>query len=117
MASWPSTVLQEWLSQATGLLQGIRQDRQVLEAALVVDGLGNLRDCAVVPGEPGRIDGKGLEGVAEGTPVAMLFEQRMPGRKPEDYLIRVNRLPVSHDRILQEGDRISMTPTKIEGAA
>jgi sulfur carrier protein ThiS len=55
--------------------------------------------------------------VAEGTPVATLFEQRMPGRKPEDYLIRVNRLPVSHDQILQEGDRISMTPTKIEGAA
>jgi hypothetical protein len=37
-------------------------------------------------------------------------------RKSEDYLIRVNRLPASADQILQEGDRVSMTPTKIEGA-
>ena len=48
--------------------------------------------------------------------VAQLFEQRLAGRKPTDYLIRVNRLPVTADQILQEGDRVSMTPTKIEGA-
>ena len=34
-----------------------------------------------------------------------------------DYLIRVNRLPASADQKLQDGDRVSMTPTKIEGAA
>jgi len=51
------------------------------------------------------------------TTVAALFAQRLPGCKPEDYLIRVNRLPCSADQVLQEGDRISMTPTKIEGAA
>jgi hypothetical protein len=51
-----------------------------------------------------------------GTTVAQLFSQRMPGRKPEDYLIRVNRLPTSADQVLQEGDRVSITPTKIEGA-
>ena len=33
-----------------------------------------------------------------------------------DYLIRVNRLPVSGDQVLQPGDRISITPTKIQGA-
>jgi hypothetical protein len=54
--------------------------------------------------------------VAQGTTVSRLFEQRLPGRQPEDYLIRVNRLPVSGDQELHEGDRISMTPTKIEGA-
>jgi hypothetical protein len=54
--------------------------------------------------------------VAEGTSVAHLFTERLPGRRPEDYLIRVNRLPASADQVLQEGDRISMTPTKIEGA-
>jgi hypothetical protein len=32
-------------------------------------------------------------------------------------LIRINRQPTSADQVLQEGDRISMTPTKIQGAA
>ena len=40
----------------------------------------------------------------------------MPGRKAEDFLIRVNREPVSKNQILREGDRISVTPIKIEGA-
>jgi sulfur carrier protein ThiS len=54
--------------------------------------------------------------VAEGTSVATLFSEKMPGRKASDYLIRVNRLPVTSDQILQSGDRISITATKIQGA-
>jgi len=54
--------------------------------------------------------------VATGTKVSELFAQRISGRKPEDYLIRVNRLPAAADQVLQEGDRVSITPTKIEGA-
>ncbi len=54
--------------------------------------------------------------VAAGTKVNELFIQRLPGCKPENYLIRVNRLPASADQVLQEGDRVSITPTKIEGA-
>ena len=53
---------------------------------------------------------------AEGTTVAQLFAERMPGRKAADYLIRVNRLPVSGDQVLQPGDRVSITATKIQGA-
>lgn len=33
-----------------------------------------------------------------------------------DYLIRVNRQPAASDHVLQEGDRVSITPVKIEGA-
>jgi sulfur carrier protein ThiS len=55
--------------------------------------------------------------VAEGTTVEKLFAQRIPHGRPADYLIRVNRQPVASDQILQEGDRVSITPTKIEGAA
>lgn len=55
--------------------------------------------------------------VVPGTTVKQFFEERLPGRKPEDYLIRVNRQHVASDCALQEGDRVSMTPTKIEGAA
>ena len=50
------------------------------------------------------------------TTVTDLFEQRMGEGQPADYLIRVNRQPVTADYVLQEGDRISITPTKIEGA-
>lgn len=54
--------------------------------------------------------------VEPGTTVVRLFEQRLPGRRAEDDLIRVNRQPVGADQELHEGDRVSMTPTKIEGA-
>ena len=55
--------------------------------------------------------------VDAGITVAELFAQKLPGRKADDFLIRVNRLPVSGEQILQDGDRISCTATKIEGAA
>src|SRR5437762_2853694 len=55
--------------------------------------------------------------VAEGITVTELFAERMPGCKAADFLIRVNRLPASADQALKEGDRVSMTPLKIEGAA
>jgi sulfur carrier protein ThiS len=55
--------------------------------------------------------------VPDGTTVPEFFARQLPGCLPEDYLIRVNRQPVAQDHVLQEGDRISCTPTKIEGAA
>ncbi len=54
--------------------------------------------------------------VAPGTTVAQLFERQVGATKPDRYLIRVNRQPCPTDQVLQEGDRISFTPTKIEGA-
>jgi hypothetical protein len=54
--------------------------------------------------------------VVDGTSIAQLFEQRVPHGKPADYLIRVNRQPVTANQMLREGDRVSVTPTKIEGA-
>jgi len=55
--------------------------------------------------------------VVEGTSVPQFFSQQLPGCKPQDYLIRINRQPVAQDYVLQEGDRVSCTPVKIEGAA
>ena len=63
-------------------------------------------------------DGGGFAGhvdVADGTTVQQLFESQVKS-KPENYLIRVNRQPVPSEQVLQEGDRVSFTPTKIEGA-
>ena len=54
--------------------------------------------------------------VDEGATVASLFADKVSGRKPADYLIRVNRLPAAPDQPLREGDRVTITPTKIEGA-
>jgi sulfur carrier protein ThiS len=53
--------------------------------------------------------------VAEGATVSQLFDDRIGG-KPQNYLIRVNRQVVAHDQALQSGDRVSITPVKIEGA-
>ena len=64
-------------------------------------------------------DGSGFADYLEvepNTTVDKLFTQQMAGRRAEDYLIRVNRQPVARDHVLQEGDRVSMTPTKIQGA-
>ena len=54
--------------------------------------------------------------IADGMTVQQLFEQRIKGHST-DYLIRVNRQPTTRETVLQPGDRVSITPTKIEGAA
>jgi len=55
--------------------------------------------------------------VAEGTTIDQFVKQQLPGRCPDDFLIRVNRQPVARDQVLQEGDRVTATPLKITGAA
>ena len=54
--------------------------------------------------------------VEEGTTIDKLFKEKMPNENAADYLIRVNRQPVSRDYHLVENDRVTITPTKIDGA-
>ena len=54
--------------------------------------------------------------IEENTTVEKFFSQKLPESNTEDYLIRGNRQPVSKDYALQDGDRISLTPVKIDGA-
>ncbi len=54
--------------------------------------------------------------VEEGTDIEKLFKQKMPQEQAQDYLIRVNRQPVPKDYVLKENDRVTITPTKIDGA-
>ena len=64
-------------------------------------------------------DGGGFADYVDVTPnmdVETFFNEKMPNRKPDDFLIRVNRQPVARDYVLQENDRVTITPTKIEGA-
>ena len=54
--------------------------------------------------------------VEEGTSIEKLFKQKMPHENAADHLIRVNRQPVPKDYVLKENDRVTITPTKIDGA-
>jgi hypothetical protein len=54
--------------------------------------------------------------IPEGTTVATLFTDKLPNRKAADFLIRVNRQPTTADQVLMPDDRVSITPSKIEGA-
>ena len=54
--------------------------------------------------------------VAEGTTIEQFLAQKVPGHKAGDLLIRVNHQPVPRDYVLQEKDRVSATPVKIDGA-
>ena len=54
--------------------------------------------------------------VEAGMTVEQLFTEQVKSGNPDDFLIRVNRLPTHREQVLQEGDRISITARKIEGA-
>jgi sulfur carrier protein ThiS len=51
------------------------------------------------------------------TTVAQMFERHIGTFNASNYLIRVNRQPATADQTLCEGDRVSFTPLKIEGAS
>lgn len=63
-------------------------------------------------------DGGGFADYVEiegGTSIRDFVGDRISG-SPHDYLIRVNRQPVGSDYVLQENDRVTVTPNKIQGA-
>src|SRR3954453_17546304 len=69
---------------AAGLFEGVGEDRQVVEGAVVVDLPGDRGYGAVVPGQPRGIDGDRAERVAEDLTknVAMCCILRLSGREP-----------------------------------
>lgn len=54
--------------------------------------------------------------VEDAITVQSLFAKQLPEAKSSNYLIRVNRQPCTASQVLQPGDRVSFTPTKVEGA-
>src|SRR4051794_13148993 len=62
---WPSAVVQDAGVVAARVLQGVGQDGQVVEATVLVDGIGEGRDGGR---PPGGIEGDGAEGVADDVP-------------------------------------------------
>lgn len=58
----------------------------------------------------------GLKEVETGTTIDQLFRSEMGSRDFSSFTVSVNHKQVSSDYVLQAGDRVSMTPSKIEGA-
>lgn len=54
--------------------------------------------------------------VDEGTTVRQLVERQMRGEKLAGFVIRHNREEADADAVLEDGDRVSVTSGKIEGA-
>jgi hypothetical protein len=54
--------------------------------------------------------------VADGTTVSAIFTAHLPGTDWSDYLVRVNRMPAATEQVLRDGDRMTITPLRIEGA-
>lgn len=54
--------------------------------------------------------------VEDNTTIGQFFASKMPHEGSGSFLIRVNRMPVASDYVLQPGDRVTVTPTRIEGA-
>ncbi len=54
--------------------------------------------------------------VPEGQTIQQLFRERMKGQSERDFILRINRLPTNAQQVLQPGDRVSITPTKLQGA-
>jgi hypothetical protein len=79
---WSAAVAKDVRVGTTGFFQSVRQDGQVLEAAVIVDGLGNVGRGAVVPLQPGGVKPDWAEGVVE--EVVEQITSRAASRKREN---------------------------------
>jgi len=56
------------------------------------------------------------EKIDAGTDLSTYFRSKMPGKSAGNFLIRVNERPRAAGYVLTEGDVVSLTPTKVQGA-
>lgn len=60
-----AAVIQDIGVGTAGFFEGVGKDGHSVEGTVIVDGLGNPLNRAVVPGQPRKINGDGAEEVAE----------------------------------------------------
>src|SRR5262245_60917995 len=65
MLSWVAAVGKNIAVDATCFFKGIGKDREMVESSVIVNGLGQFPDCAVLPVEPGGVERDGAKRVAE----------------------------------------------------
>jgi hypothetical protein len=56
-----------------------------------------------------------VENVRHGMTVSEFITEHCPDRAPSDLLIRVNHQGVEPSYVLNDGDRVTATPRKVEG--
>lgn len=56
-----------------------------------------------------------MENVDKGTTVSEFISTHCPNSAPSDLLIRVNHNGVDPGYVLNDGDRVTATPKKVEG--
>src|SRR5262249_6549027 len=66
-------VRQDRLVAAAGLFEGVTENGQALERALLVDRLSQVRNDTPIPRQPATFEGRGTEGIADD-----IAEQRVP---------------------------------------
>lgn len=54
--------------------------------------------------------------VAEGTTISELCAEQFPEEDIATHLVRVNRATTGVEQVLCDGDRVTITPLRIEGA-
>jgi hypothetical protein len=65
MGAWAAAVVEDFPARTPCLLQGVGQDRELVEGPVVVEGLGELEDGGC---PPGRVEVYRAEGVADDVP-------------------------------------------------
>ena len=55
--------------------------------------------------------------IPDGTTIEQLFAAQVASDDPQDYVVRVNRQPATTGQVLQPGDRVSFTVTRLEDSA
>jgi len=64
-------------------------------------------------------EGEGFAGIKEvedGTTLSAFFNQQFEDSNPDEYTIRVNSEAYEAEYVLQEGDRVTISPRNISGA-
>ena len=54
--------------------------------------------------------------VNDGTTIEEFFVDKMGDADKSAYKIRINSQPCTHGQVIQEGDRVSISPANIKGA-
>jgi hypothetical protein len=110
-------------STAVGyLVRILRRRLRATRAVAVPPGRGPYRSISLADDEIAisfiNNCGGGFAGpitIKRGTTVGELYAAQIRNSTPENYFIRVNRTPANLDQVLESMDRVSITPTKIEG--
>lgn len=96
MLAWLAAVVEDVGISAATFFESIRKDRQAVEGALIVDGLGYLLHSAAIPGEPSSVDYDGTARIAEDAAEKLILPRPTNNCRFFDVVLSFDR---NHDTI------------------